>query len=69
MTEPTLERGQTWEQFAVDRITEKSSVELALAVDPPWHEREQLKENLAQLRFDVGIAMSRIKSEEKEISW
>ena len=69
MTEPVLERRQTWEQFVTERIIEKSSVELALAVEPPWHEAEQLKNQLAQLRFDVDCAMRHLDSEALDITW
>ena len=69
MTEPTPAHGQTWEALVAERIMQKSSVELALAVDPPWHEQEQLKGELAQLRFDISVAMKHVDSEALDINW
>ena len=56
MTEPVLDRGDTWEDYRERQLTEKASVEVALSFDLPWWERDAKKVELAQLWFAIDCA-------------
>jgi hypothetical protein len=55
MTEPVLDRGQTWEQFY--RSTARKISELEVGMNSmEWWELEQAKGELAELRFYLYTA-------------
>lgn len=63
MTEPTLDRKQTWEQFIADRMQLRNELELLLPTSF-WHERERpegIKDQLSLIRAEIGFAMMKIE--------
>ena len=69
MTEPTLERGQTWQTFLDAKVAEKNAVETSLMFDPPPWIRTELENNLRDLRFEIDCAAAHLGFDEMEIDW
>lgn len=55
MTEPVLDRGQTWEQFYRSTARKISELEVGMS-NMTWWELEQAKSELAELRFHLYTA-------------
>ena len=60
MTEPTLDRGDTWERFRERKIAEKASVEVALSFSLPWYRQQELKTDAYELWFEIDYAETMI---------
>jgi len=60
MTEPVLERGDTWEEFLKRTIIEKCSEELAMAADTEF-KKDFYKGRISELWYHIHVAESRLK--------
>jgi hypothetical protein len=69
MTEPSPDRGETWEQFFSRRLMDKAIIELSLATCEPW-ERADLEAQMTHVRFDISCAERRVEEPVyPEIDW
>lgn len=68
MTEPTLEPGDTWEEFLKRSIIEKCSEELALE-EASEFEKDSVKGRISELYLHIDCAIRHIAAEERDILW
>ena len=68
MTEPTLEPGDTWEEFLKRSIIEKCSEELALE-EASEFEKDSVKGRISELWYHIDCAKKHLDAGDQEILW
>ena len=68
MTEPTLEPGDTWEEFLKRSLIEKCSEELHLE-EATEFEKPDIKGRISELWFHIDCAEKHMKAVDLDILW
>jgi len=68
MTEPTPERGESWEDMLMGLYVARNIVELAMATAEPW-EVDELKARKSELWYAIECAEKHVAIDAQEIDW
>jgi len=66
MTEPTLEKRDTWEKFLERKIVERTGVEILSILEEREEVRMDLKDDLYELFYQIECAEKHIAAQEVE---